>query len=129
MFELLYDLANEMNNNLFKESDTRSFPVDVTLENDSYHVYAAIPGFNKNEIEVDFLDNVLTISAKKEKEETKNNKYIIKERGDDYEYMRMLSFEEFELESIKAKYENGILEVILNPKKPIAKEKKTIVIE
>lgn len=128
MFELLYDLANEMNCNLFKESETRSFPVDVTLENDSYHVYAAIPGVKKEDITVDFVDNVLTISTKKNEESKENTKYLIKERSE-CAYERKLSFSEFELESITAKYENGILEVVITPKKPEVKEKKKIVIE
>lgn len=127
MFELLYDLANEMGNNLFKESDVKSFPVDVTLENDSYHVYAAIPGFKKEDINIDFEDNVLTISANHE-EKNDDVKYLVKERSD-CKYERKLQFEEFELDSITAKYENGILEVAITPLKPEVKEKKKIVIE
>ena len=130
MFELLYDLANQMNCNLFNEGDKKSFPINVTVEDGNYHVYAAIPGVNKEDIKIDFENSLLTIKTERKKEENKENtkKYLVKERSE-CAYERSIQFEEFEEESISAKYENGILEVILCPKKPEVKEKKKIVIE
>lgn len=130
MFELLYDLANQMNCNLFNEGDKKSFPINVTVEDGNYHVYAAIPGVNKEDIKIDFENSLLTIKTECKKEENKENtkKYLIKERSE-CAYERSIQFEEFDEESISAKYENGILEVILCPKKPEVKEKKKIVIE
>ncbi len=127
MFELLYDLANQMNCNLFNEGDKRSFPINVTVEDGNYHVYAAIPGVNKEDIKIDFENSLLTIKTECKKEEN-TKKYLVKERSE-CAYERSIQFEEFEEESISAKYENGILEVILCPKKPEVKEKKKIVIE
>ena len=130
MFELLYDLANQMNCNLFNEGDKKSFPINVTVEDGNYHVYAAIPGVNKDDIKIDFENSLLTIKTECKKEENKENtkKYLVKERSE-CAYERSIQFEEFDEESISAKYENGILEVILCPKKPEVKEKKKIVIE
>ena len=130
MFELLYDLANQMNCNLFNEGDKKSFPINVTLEDGNYHVYAAIPGVNKEDIKIDFEDSTLTIKTecKKENKEENTKKYLVKERSE-CAYERSIQFEEFDEESISAKYENGILEVILCPKKLEVKEKKKIVIE
>ncbi len=130
MFELLYDLANQMNCNLFNEGDKKSFPINVTVEDGNYHVYAAIPGVNKEDIKIDFENSLLTIKTECKKEEKKENtkKYLVKERSE-CAYERSIQFSEFEEESISAKYENGILEVILCPKKPEVKEKKKIVIE
>ena len=130
MFELLYDLANQMNCNLFNEGDKKSFPINVTVEDGNYHVYAAIPGVNKEEIKIDFENSLLTIKTecKKEEKEENTKKYLVKERSE-CAYERSIQFEDFDEESISAKYENGILEVILCPKKPEVKEKKKIVIE
>lgn len=130
MFELLYDLANQMNCNLFNEGDKKSFPINVTVEDGNYHVCAAIPGVNKEDIKIDFENSLLTIKTecKKEEKEENTKKYLVKERSE-CAYERSIQFEEFEEESISAKYENGILEVILCPKKPEVKEKKKIVIE
>lgn len=130
MFELLYDLANQMNCNLFNEGDKKSFPINVTVEDGNYHVYAAIPGVNKEDIRIDFENSLLTIKTEGKKEEKEENtkKYLVKERSE-CAYERSIQFEEFDEESISAKYENGILEVILCPKKPEVKEKKKIVIE
>ena len=130
MFELLYDLANQMNCNLFNEGDKKSFPINVTVEDGNYHVYAAIPGVNKEDIKIDFENSLLTIKTecKKEEKEENTKKYLVKERSE-CAYERSIQFEEFDEESISAKYENGILEVILCPKKPEVKEKNKIVIE
>ncbi len=130
MFELLYDLANQMNCNLFNEGDKKSFPINVTVEDGNYHVYAAIPGVNKEDIKIDFENSLLTIKTecKKEEKEENTKKYLVKERSE-CAYERSIQFEDFDEESISAKYENGILEVILCPKKPEVKEKKKIVIE
>ncbi|MBQ6783614.1 MAG: Hsp20/alpha crystallin family protein [Acholeplasmatales bacterium] len=130
MFELLYDLANQMNCNLFNEGDKKSFPINVTVEDGNYHVYAAIPGVNKEDIKIDFENSLLTIKTecKKEEKEENTKKYLVKERSE-CAYERSIRFEDFDEESISAKYENGILEVILCPKKPEVKEKKKIVIE
>ena len=130
MFELLYDLANQMNCNLFNEGDKKSFPINVTVEDGNYHVYAAIPGVNKEDIKIDFENSLLTIKTECKKEEKEDNtkKYLVKERSE-CAYERSIQFEDFDEESISAKYENGILEVILCPKKPEVKEKKKIVIE
>jgi HSP20 family protein len=100
------------------------------VEDGNYHVYAAIPGVNKEDIKIDFENSLLTIKTECKKEENKENtkKYLVKERSE-CAYERSIQFEEFDEESISAKYENGILEVILCPKKPEVKEKKKIVIE
>ncbi|MBR6288875.1 MAG: Hsp20/alpha crystallin family protein, partial [Acholeplasmatales bacterium] len=96
----------------------------------NYHVYAAIPGVNKEDIKIDFENSLLTIKTecKKEEKEENTKKYLVKERSE-CAYERSIQFSEFDEESISAKYENGILEVILCPKKPEVKEKKKIVIE
>ena len=76
MFELLYDLANQMNCNLFNEGDKKSFPINVTVEDGNYHVYAAIPGVNKEDIKIDFENSLLTIKTECKKEENKNDRFV-----------------------------------------------------
>ena len=79
----------------------------------SYIVEAELPGYSKKDIKVELSDGILTISAEtnKESEETKDN-FVRKER-----YMgkvsRCYSFDDVDEDSVKAKYNNGILSIEL----------------
>jgi HSP20 family protein len=104
-----------------------SMPVDVIDEKDEIRVIADLPGFNKDEIEVYVEDGTLVIRAtrKEEVEERKKN-YIRQERRFGETYRRISLPVDVDVDKIKAKYNNGILEVIL-PK--AEKERKVIKID
>jgi HSP20 family protein len=91
-----------------------SFPVDVIDEGENIRIIADLPGFNKKEIDVYVEDGSLVIKAvrREEKEETERN-YIRQERRYGEVYRRISLPVEVEVEKIKAKYNNGILEIIL----------------
>ena len=125
MFNELYGLANQLNN-MFYERNERSFPVDIIEGDGFYQVNAEIPGVDKDKIEVTFEDSTLTIKASQKVSEEK--KFLINERGNK-EYERRFYFGDIEEDSLNAKYENGILMVKINLKKPEEKQKKVITIE
>ena len=125
MFNELYGLANQINN-MFYGNNEKSFPVDIIEGDGFYQVNAEIPGVNKDNIQVTFEDSTLTIKASQNSDEEK--KYLINERGNK-EYERRFYFGDIEEESLTAKYENGILMVTINLKKPEEKQKKIITIE
>ena len=65
------------------ENSFAGFKTDVMEKDGNYVLEAELPGFNKEDINVDLKDNILTISAshnEEKKEEDKNTKYIRKER-------------------------------------------------
>ena len=106
---------------------------DVKGTEKGYEVAVDLPGFKKDEIQLELNDGYLNISAEKgldKDEEDKKGKYIRKER---YAGAMQRSFyvgENLTDEDIKAKYENGILRLSV-PKKPAkaVEAKKTIAIE
>ena len=106
---------------------------DVKETENAYEIDIDLPGFKKDEIQMELKDGVLTVSAAKgldKDEEDKKGKYIRKER---YAGAMQRSFyvgENLTDEDIKAKYENGILRLSV-PKKPAkaVEAKKTIAIE
>ena len=106
---------------------------DVKETEKGYEVDMDLPGFKKDEIQMELKDGVLTVSAAKgldKDEEDKKGKYIRKER---YAGAMQRSFyvgEYVTQEDIKAKYENGILRLSVPKKeaKPV-ETKKTIAIE
>lgn len=109
-----------------------AFGTDVTDEGDHYQLTADLPGFKKDDIEINVEDGILTISAERNEEsEDKDNKgrYIRRERTYG-SYKRSFDLTEVDDDNITAKYEDGVLTLTL-PKKQVAEieSKKSITIE
>ena len=107
-----------------------TFKVDVIDEDKDYKVEAELPGFSKDEIDVDFEDGKLTISAEKNEEvndENKEKNYIHRERKSS-KMMRRMFFKDVDQENMTAKLEGGILEITI-PKKADEKKNKKIEIK
>ena len=88
---------------------------DVRETEDTYEVDVDLPGFKKDEINVDLKDGYLTISAAKgldKDEKDKKGKYIRQER-----YAGAMSrgfyVGDVEPDQVSAKYEDGILKISL----------------
>ena len=106
---------------------------DIKEKDEGYELVVDLPGFLKDEIEVQLENGYLTISAAKglDKDETdKNGKYLRQER---YAGSMSRSFyvgEGITEEDIHGKFENGILKLDI-PKEEVRKveQKKRIAIE
>ena len=88
---------------------------DVRETEDTYEVDMDLPGFKKDEINVDLKNGYLTVSASKgldKDEKDKNGKYIRQER---YAGAMSRSFYVGDVapEDVKAKFEDGILQISL----------------
>ncbi|MCM1212616.1 MAG: Hsp20/alpha crystallin family protein [Blautia sp.] len=100
-----------------------AFKTDVIDQGNSYLLQAELPGFRKEDINIDLKNDLLTISAShnEEKEEDANNKYIRRERYYS-SYSRSFRVNNIEAGDIDASYNNGILEVIFPKKDAETKE-------
>ncbi len=102
-----------------------SIPVDIIDEGEKFRVVADLPGFNKEDIEIYIENGDLVVKAeRREEKEEEGKNYIRQERSYGRIYRRITLPEEIDEEKISAKYNNGILEVIL-PK--IGKEKRKVI--
>jgi HSP20 family protein len=98
-------------------------PVDVIDEGDQIRVIADLPGFNKEDIQVYFEDGSLVIKAeRKEEKEEKGRDYIMQERRYGEVYRKVSVPVDVDMEKVSAKYNNGILEIVL-PKTEKAQKK------
>ena len=122
----MYDILNDLNN-VFYEGGYRGFPIDVIELKNGYEVNCELAGVDKKDINIEFDQGVLTISAHPAKK-AKDTNYLIHERND-MKLKRSINFGEIYEDSLNAKFENGILTVVITTKEPEAKEKKQIVIE
>ena len=87
-----------------------------------------VPGFNKDEVKVDYENGYLTILARKEEEkEDKKRNYVKRERYYG-EQSRSYYIGDVVEKDIKAKFEDGTLKVTF-PKEEIKKLTKLIPIE
>ena len=122
-FDRMFDDAfkNFWGDNQLRRYD--AFRTDVIDQDDNYLLQAELPGFKKEDINIDLKNDLLTISAshKEEKDEEEKNKYIRKERYYT-SYSRSFRVNNIEAEDIDASYSNGILEVRLPKKDAEAKE-------
>jgi len=93
---------------------------NVREDEKEYTLELALPGFAKEEITIKFEEEVLTINAGRQpKEDEKGPKYTWNEFGYKSRYERSFQLPEtVDADNIAAKFENGILNVIL-PKKEV----------
>ena len=120
-------------NPLYGKNAKNIMKTDIREHDTGYELDVDLPGFKKDEINVELDNGYLTISASKgldKDEQDKKGKYIRKER---YAGAMQRSFyvgDAVTQEDIKAKFEDGILKLSIPKKDAKAVEtKKTIAIE
>lgn len=100
--------------------------VDIKETDKEYIIEADLPGFDKDDIEVEIANDTLTISAKKEDEkEEKGENYIRKERRRG-EFARSFGIRGVDHNKIAAEYKNGVLTLTLPKTEEEKKQTKKI---
>ena len=134
LFDDLMDFSfPDIDKKLYGKHAKNVMKTDIKEKDEGYELVVDLPGFKKDEIEVQLENGYLTISAAKglDKDETdKNGKYLRQER---YAGSMSRSFyvgEGITEEDIHGKFENGILKLDI-PKEEVRKveQKKRIAIE
>ncbi|MBP3242689.1 MAG: Hsp20/alpha crystallin family protein [Ruminococcus sp.] len=91
---------------------------DIIEAEDKYILEAELPGFEKDEINLDINGDLLVITAEHKAEENAEEiKYIRRERNKG-SYKRSFDISDVDAENIDAEYKNGILAITLPKKKP-----------
>jgi len=106
--------------------------VDISESDKSYHVHADLPGVPKENIHLSVKDGVLEIKATKDfKKETKDEKrnYSLIERSYGSFVRRLPVPKDADPSKVKAKYENGVLELEIPKPEPSQREQTRIKIE
>ncbi len=97
-------------------------PVNIAETADAYHVALNAPGRNKEDFKISAENGLLTISYEKKEETTNEDIKNIRKEFSLQGFKRSFSLDEkIEVAGIQAKYENGLLKVLL-PKKAEVKE-------
>lgn len=93
------------------ERDT--FKINVQQTDTEYLIEAELPGVNKDEINVDLNDGRLMISVEREEEIDKEEKNYIHKESRYSSMSRSMYLADAETKGIKAKLENGILNIVV----------------
>lgn len=102
----------------FETETSRGFLVDIKDDGDHYSLKADLPGFNKEDVSLNFDRGVLTIKAthqenKEEKDE--QGVYLLKERSLS-STTRSFAFDDVDENKSEASFEDGVLHLTLAKK-------------
>ena len=104
---------------LYGKHSKNLMKTDVRETDNSYEVDIDLPGFKKDEVNVQLEDGYLTVSAAKglDKDEKKKGRYIRQERYAG-QCSRSFYVGDVKPEDVKAKYESGVLTVLIPKEEP-----------
>ncbi|MFU0800467.1 MAG: Hsp20/alpha crystallin family protein [Xylanivirga thermophila] len=101
-----------------------SIRTDVRETENEYIVDAEMPGFNKEDIEVEIFDERLTVRAKRHEDRDEEGQSYLRRERRYGEVSRSFSLQGIKNDGVTAQYDNGILRIVL-PKTEEAKRKGT----
>jgi HSP20 family molecular chaperone IbpA len=102
-------------------------PIDMYRNENSLKIVIDIPGFNKDDIKLTLYEDILSIKAEKTIDEKESESLISNQRPNviDKKVRLPIDIKEGEEKIESAKYENGVLTVVI----PVQKHGKDITIE
>lgn len=124
MFPFDEKFFTEKKDPLYGKNVSRLMKTDVRETEKTYELDIDLPGFKKDEIQIELKDGYLTVSAEKgldKDEEDKKGHYIRQERYSGAMSRTFYVGDDVKQEDIKAKFENGILS--LSVPKPVEQKK------
>ena len=110
---------------------TLSVPaVNITEKNDQYNVAVAAPGMKKDDFKIDLEGDILTISAEKEETKEDNDEEYNRREYNYSSFSRSFTLpEEVKRDKIEAKYEDGVLNLVLPKSEKAKATPKTIAVK
>ena len=128
----VFDVFEDFFKPMFYDEQLDSMRTDIKETDKDYQLSIEMPGFKKDEIKVSLANGYLTVSAEKaEKEEEgkeKSAKYLRRECRVSCQRSYYVGAD-VQVDSVKAKYDNGMLELTVPKAAPKKIETKSIAIE
>lgn len=105
-----------------------SLRVDIKERKEDFQVFFDLPGVKKENIEIKIKNGVLNVSTKieevEEQETVDKEKFLLRERfSQKYKKERTLDFGDSVSGDVTAKFDNGVLEIVLKKTNPDTEEK------
>jgi HSP20 family protein len=108
----------------------RNIPIDIAESVKDLILRAELPGFSKDEVKLKVTPTTIDISAERKKVSIEKRENIYKQERAYGTARRIMTLpEEVKTEGVKAKFENGILEVVMPKREVKKKEEKEVKVE
>ena len=120
-----------MERQFFGANSLAEFKTDIVDRGDHYELRADLPGFRKEDINIELDDNCLSIQAERRfenEEKDKKGNYVRRERSYG-SFSRSFDVSGIEVSAIKASYEDGVLKLVLPKKQEITPAARRLEIE
>ena len=129
----LFDIFDNFEKKFFGNTNANlpAFRTDIRDQGDKFLLEAELPGFTKEDIQLELKDGILTIKAEhKENSDQTDDKgsYVRRERRYG-SFSRTFDVTGIDEANITAAYNNGILELTLPKQVPVVPEARQIAIE
>ena len=117
-------------NDFFNDTLAKDMKTNIVENETNYVITSEVPGVKKENVKIDVLDGMLTISISKKQENKENEKknYIVKEISES-SYSRSFYLDNMDEENIQAKMDNGVLTITVEKMKEVKPQTKKITIE
>lgn len=112
----LFDVFDDFFKPMFFD-DNKELKTNIKENEKDYELELALPGYGKDEIKVSLENGYLTVSASRRKKEENNKQYIRREISESTSRSYYIG-SDVTREQIKAKYENGILNLTVPKSQP-----------
>jgi len=107
-----------------------AFPVDIKDTPESILVMAELPGFSKEDIKVSYTDNMLSIKGERTREEKEQGTSFLRVERSYGSFSRSFSLDvPIKQDEVKARYQDGVLEITLPKKDDTVKKEINVEIE
>ena len=128
IFNFLNDVLGEDSEQLHNKAVRKMTPlVNIKETEKTFELEVAVPGFDKKDINVEVVKDILTISSKREEENKVENDTIKRMEFSYDEFQRSFTVpEDADVENINAKSTNGVLHITLPKKEEKVNLKKMI---
>jgi HSP20 family protein len=121
-------LSSPFFKSLFSEnaSDGKSYftPAANVFEHEaSFEIVMALPGFDKQAIQLDFTNGILTIKGEHQTQSQAQGSKVLRKELHFDAFKRQYRFEHIQSNAITAKFDNGLLSVVLPKQTSVAANK------
>jgi HSP20 family protein len=124
------DFFNQLPARVNDEFVTSSVPVNIRENESAYLIEVVAPGMDKADFKVNVDNNILTISAEKKAESNKENERMVRREYTYRSFARTFTLDDsISADNIKAKYDNGVLNIELPKKEEVKIQPKEISIQ
>lgn len=111
----------------FRQPTNLGRHLDIYKQDNAYFLELDLPGFKKEEISIDFKEDVLTIEAKHvEEEKSEDNKEYIYQSRRSKDVRRQIRFSGIDVDKVEASFESGVLKMTLPLEEEVVPETKQI---